>query len=229
MHIKGSCLDEDNDGTCVTFHLSKIDFQKPKGSIVRPLENELPKMLKVGATYIYRIGDNVVIREYSAQQHANTMVMVPSIQPGDFGIMTSREFDYLIECFFETGGLRSLIYYLDVTKTPDDQHLKSFEFIPDRFYHLGLGYEFRVFAEEKLLSVTSTEYDRHNSTRILKWHVTFSFADVMDMLKDIRLLIPRLPLEERNCLAHFPLDHMNQEGMMSCLVCQYFNDDYDLY
>ncbi|CAH1782138.1 unnamed protein product, partial [Owenia fusiformis] len=99
MHCKRICLNADENGTCVTFHLSMVDFNKPTGSIVKPLEEDLPWMLKVGNRYVYRVKDKVVIREYSWAQHGARMVMLPEFQPGKFAIMTYREFDYLVQCY----------------------------------------------------------------------------------------------------------------------------------
>ncbi|CAH1800711.1 unnamed protein product [Owenia fusiformis] len=217
--------------TYVTFHLSMADFHKPTGSIVQPLEVDLPKMMKVETMFIYLLEDKVVIREYKGQKHSNSMVMIPSTRPGEFAVIRHPEFDYFVQCFFEEGGLRSLIQYLTEThETPKGGYtreaLAAFSFDPDRCYHLGLGYEFRVCLEEQFVQITATENDRAEKTRTLEWHLEISFTDLFNMFKDIRSLLPQLPVEERNCLAHFPLDHANQEGMWACIVCQFFNDDY---
>ncbi|CAH1790274.1 unnamed protein product [Owenia fusiformis] len=211
----------------VHFHLTLEDAARPSGCIVNPIQPEWPQMLKISngsclqEIFIYTQGDHVVIRTFKLKLIVVNKVKRVGCMPysSKFARLPRQEFDYMITCCTER-GIREYMRAIQDDLAVPNQALATPLNAP---HHLGLGYEFKVHSDINLFEVTSTYHDRVKQKFTQLWSVYLNFEEMEDVLKNIHSLIPPLAIEDMNCIATLHGDHMNQEGMWACNVCQYLS------
>ncbi|CAH1803401.1 unnamed protein product [Owenia fusiformis] len=217
----------------VHFHLTLEDAARPSGCIVNPIQPDWPQMLKISdgfslrEIFIYMKGDHVVLRTFQLKlivvNKEKRVGCVPT--SSQFARLPRQEFDYMITCCTER-GIRE--YMLRTIRNDLPVQNQTLDIPLNELQHLGLGYEFKVHSKEDLFEVRSTHHNRVKQKYTQRWSVYVNFEEMEDILENIHRLIPPLAVKDMNCLATLHDDHMNQDGMWACHVCQYLSPVDDL-
>ncbi|CAH1803309.1 unnamed protein product [Owenia fusiformis] len=213
------------------FHLKPQDVSKVGGTIVKPLETGLPRMLKLAVgphrqqTILFPTVDHVFMKTYDVldvqSKHDGSLQVPFEPQSSDpcAGRITRQEFDYFIECCQENG----CIFSKDNRNSSKYEQQALYTYGLDHWQHLGRGYEFTISSNYKTLEIVSNRFNEEKEIYEVNWSLCLTFQQIHDLLNNIWLITEPLTLAEKNCLSTLHDDHLNQMGMWSCNVCQFIN------